>query len=114
MGTSPTVERSAAVLVVIDVQERLAAAMARRSDVVQTTVLLAEVARELGIPVIVTRQYPQGLGDVVPELAAVAAEATVVDKVTFRCTDEPAFSRALAETGKRQVVIAGMEAHICV
>lgn len=106
--------RHSAVLVVVDVQERLAAVMARRVAVADTSVLLARVARELGIPVIVTRQYPAGLGDVVTELAEVARAAVVVDKTAFDCTQEPAFGEALAATGRRQVVMCGMETHICV
>ena len=114
MESRHTVESSACALVLIDLQEKLAAVMPRRTTVVETAVLLAEVARELDVPVIVTRQYPQGLGDVVPELAGAVPEQVPVDKVTFCCADEPLFVEKLSATGRRQVVIAGMETHICV
>jgi nicotinamidase-related amidase len=108
------VGRHAAVLVLVDVQERLANAMAGREEVVAACVLLARVAHELGVPTIVTRQYPQGLGDVVAEFADIAERAVIVDKTAFDCMKEPAFVDSLARTGRRQVVLAGMEAHICI
>jgi nicotinamidase-related amidase len=114
MAERCTVKRSAAVLVLIDLQEKLAAVMPSRAGVVEAGALLAKVARELGIPIVATRQYPQGLGDVVPELLGLVPEGGPVDKVTFCCADEPTFCDRLADTGKRQVVIAGMETHICV
>lgn len=113
--------REDAVLVVIDVQERLAAAMPRRDEVVAATVLLIGVAALVGIPVVVTRQYPAGLGDVSPEIAAALADAEGsgcavrgVDKMAFDCLAEAEFAEALAETGRSQLLITGMETHICV
>lgn len=113
-GPAAIISADDAVLVLIDVQERLAAAMARRREVVNGCVLLAGAARILGIPVILTRQYPAGLGEVVDEFGPLRADAVAVDKVAFDCTREPAFAAALAATGRRQVVLAGMETHICV
>ena len=108
-------------LVIVDVQDRLAAVMHRRDDVVKTASMLVRASAVLGAPVFVTRQYHKGLGDTVPELGAVldevgfaGAQATVVDKVAFDCLAELAFRDALAGSGKRHIVLAGMEAHICV
>ncbi|MCE5203660.1 MAG: hydrolase [Actinomycetia bacterium] len=108
-----TIEREDAVLVLIDVQDRLAAAMPRRAEVVASARFLLRTAELLGIPRIVTRQYPRGLGPVVPELADLLAEAAI-DKLAFDCTAEKGFTDALEHTRKRQVVVAGMETHICV
>jgi len=108
-------DRMDAVVVVVDVQERLAAVMPRRDETVGAIVLLVRAARALGVPVIVTRQNPDGLGDLVPEIAeAVAPGAPVVDKTAFCCCAEPSFLAALGATGRRQVVLVGMEAHICI
>jgi nicotinamidase-related amidase len=111
----------ALVVACIDIQERLAAAMPRRDEVVAATARLIRAAGALAAPVIVTRQYPKGLGDTVQALhaaledaAADGSEVVVVDKLDFDCTAEPAFMTALGHTGRRGVVIAGMEAHICV
>ena len=113
--------RDDSVLVVVDEQQRLAAAMARRVPVVAATVRVVRAAALLGIPMVVTRQYPKGLGDLEPELveaivAAQAAGAQVfrVDKLSFDCFGEPTFREAVAASGRRQLVLAGMETHICV
>lgn len=115
------VTREGSVLVVVDIQERLAAVMGRRDETVATASRLVRVAAILGTPVVVTRQHPRGLGDTVDELHAPLDEArragsavTVVDKLSFDCMAEPAFVAALADTGCEHVVLAGMEAHICV
>ena len=103
-----------AVVVLVDMQERLASAMPRRDETVRAARLLGRAAAPFGIPVIVTRQYPAGLGDTVPELAAAGGAEQPVDKVAFDCMAEPAFVERLRRTGRRVMVIAGMEAHICV
>jgi len=104
-----------AVLVVIDVQERLVPAMPE--DIYlrlrNTVAMLVEVAGLLGIPVVTTEQYPKGIGHTVPELAA-ACNETVIEKVSFGCCGEATFLEALKNTGRTQVLITGMEAHVCV
>lgn len=104
-----------AVLVVIDVQERLVPAMPQ--DIYlrlrDTVAMLVEAAGLLGIPVVTTEQYPKGIGHTVPELS-VACNETVIEKVSFGCCGEPAFLEALKKTGRTQVLITGMEAHVCV
>ena len=104
-----------AVLVVIDVQERLVSAMPE--DVYlrlrNTVAMLVEVAGLLGIPVVTTEQYPKGIGHTVPELAA-ACNETIIEKVSFGCCGEATFLEALKNTGRTQVLITGMEAHVCV
>lgn len=121
MAHPTLVDRDRFALVVIDVQEKLAAAMGDRDRVVENTAKLARTAALVGAPILVTRQYPQGLGDTIPELAVVldevaksGAPVTLVDKVAFCCQREPAFADALKATGRRQVVLAGMETHVCV
>ncbi len=104
-----------AVLVVIDIQERLVPAMPQ--DVYlrlrDSVGMLISGAGLLGVPVVTTEQYPQGIGHTVPELAE-ACKGTVVEKVSFGCCGEPNFMAALKETGRTQVIITGMEAHVCV
>ncbi|TLM78822.1 MAG: isochorismatase family protein [Actinobacteria bacterium] len=95
--------------------------MPRRAEVVAAAVRLARVAALVGAPLIVTRQYPEGLGGTVPEvesalttLAASGARVQGVDKTAFCCAAEGEFVQALQAVGRRQVVICGMETHICV
>ncbi|MRS12942.1 MAG: isochorismatase family protein [Actinobacteria bacterium] len=114
MTTSQTVVRDDAVLVLVDMQCSLADAMGRREPVVGASALLARCAAVLGIPVIVTRQYPRGLGETVPEVLEAVDSHKPVDKVSFSCLAEPSFRERLEGLGRRQVVLAGMETHICV
>ena len=106
--------RADAVLVVVDVQERLAAAMPRREPVLARIVALIHAARVLGIPILVTRQNPEGLGDTVPEVLVAVGEHTPIDKMSFCCRDDQGFSDELALTWRGQVVLVGMESHICI
>lgn len=104
-------------LVIVDVQERLAPAMLpdARREVLETVRILLAAAGELAVPVVATEQYPKGLGETVPEVSGhFPGNAVVVSKDSFSCCGERAFTEALAATGRSQVVIAGMEAHVCV
>ena len=120
MTAATIADRSSAVLVLIDLQERLAAAMQNRAAVLDAADKLVRVATLTGVPVIATRQYPAGLGDIEPmlratlEAAAAETPVTVTDKVAFDCFAEPEFSARAARSGRQQLVIAGMESHICV
>jgi len=101
--------------VIIDVQSKLATAMP--ADAMQTVIrncgILAQVSGMLGVPVIATEQYPKGLGNTVPELSAWLAAVHPVEKTSFSCLAEPKFSRQLTRD-HTQIILAGMEAHICV
>jgi nicotinamidase-related amidase len=105
-------------LLVVDVQERLATAMppAAMERLVGSTLILLESARLLGVPILVTEQYPKGLGPTVAPLAEKLRALGVepIDKMTFDACGEPRVTRALAEHSPRAVVLAGMETHICV
>ncbi len=106
-----------ALLVVVDVQPRLAAAMqsADREQVIARAGMLVQGAGLLGVPVIATEQYPKGLGHTEPALAGhLPAGTAIVEKTCFACGGEENFRRVLADSHRRQVVIAGMEAHVCV
>ncbi|HKJ89021.1 MAG TPA: hydrolase [Gammaproteobacteria bacterium] len=104
-------------LAVVDIQEKLAPAMRPddRREVLAGVAVLLQAAGELGIPVLATEQYPKGLGATLPEVSGHLPEnARVIRKDSFSCCGEAGFSTALEATGRGQVVIAGMEAHVCV
>jgi nicotinamidase-related amidase len=113
-------DRNRAALLIVDVQERLAAAMAPGdlATCVSNIVTLVEVARRLQLPVVVSEQYPQGLGATVGLLRAALAESGLdpfrVSKLAFACTDEPAFVEIFGRLRRDQWIVVGMEAHICV
>ncbi len=102
------------VVVIIDIQEKLVNATGKYSPV-ESSCKLAQAAKILGIPVLVTEQYPKGLGETVTELKGCLAEDTrFIEKTSFSAFLTPEFSEALRDLGKKQVVICGIEAHICV
>ncbi len=104
------------VLLVIDVQERLVPAMKKGELVVWNTRRLIDGAKLFGVPVIVTEQYPKGLGPTVPELAAALPESTpVLEKKAFSACLVPAFLDELRKRKTvRKVLLAGIESHVCV
>jgi len=104
-------------LLVIDVQERLAAAMPAPSmdRVARATATLLRGASVLGVPVVVTEQYPRGLGPTIPSVReAIPAGARVFEKSTFSCWGTPEVRAAIESAARRQIVVCGMESHVCV
>ena len=105
----PNLARAAdCTLVIVDIQERLAAVMAARESVIAKTALLIEAATHLAVPIVVTEQYPKGLGHTEPQLtAALPAGTKILEKTAFSAC-------GALELQRPQVIIAGMEAHVCV
>lgn len=115
MARSVRLDRSTAAVVIIDVQERLVPAIEPQAlaRVVKYSRALIGTAKEMGIPVIGTEQYPKGLGPMVKEIAELLPSSSL-PKMTFSCGADPGFLKALAATGRKQVIVAGMETHVCV
>ncbi len=105
-------ERS--VLIVIDVQERLAPAMHGLQAFLRNTEILMRAAARLAVPVIITEQYPKGLGRTVESISALAAPDAVVEKITFSAVDSDDFRQRLDVADRPEPVICGIEAHVCV
>ena len=124
MKTSELLEAGRSALVVIDIQGKLAEMVVHRDRVIAATNRLMQLAEMFGRPVVLTEQYPEGLGPTHPEVRAVYDALTVpkrhVPKVAFGCCGEPAFERAIGEVlpgvpkERRQIVVAGIETHVCV
>jgi nicotinamidase-related amidase len=108
-------DRTNAAVLVIDIQSRLTPAMPQDTlaRVVKYTRALVGMAKELGLPVLATEQYPKGLGPLIPEVKDVLPSPPL-EKVHFSCGADPAFSAALEKTRRRQVIVCGMETHVCV
>ncbi len=101
-------------LVVIDVQQKLSAVMPAQSmqHMLKQSQVLLQAAEILGLPVLLTEQYPKGLGATVQELSALTA-AKPIEKMAFSCCQVSSFKQQLVGD-KPQMVLLGMEAHICV
>lgn len=106
-------QREKSQVLMVDVQERLLPAMAQPGEVTGNGARLLEGARLLAVPVLVSEQYPAGLGRTVPELANLAPANAVHEKIEFSCYANPGLRAALSG-GDRQTVIFGIEAHVCV
>jgi len=107
-------DREGTVLLIIDIQEKLAAVMKEKDKVVKNNLHLVELAKMIGMPVMVTEQYPKGLGMTVPEIREALPFYRPVEKMTFDCCGQPTFLEELKEHNKSTVVLTGMETHICV
>lgn len=107
--------RNTSRLVIVDMQEKLASAMAPEAmqSVVKNCSLLIQAAALLEIPTLYSEQYPKGLGPTIPELAELLSGKPRMEKISFSCCDEPAFCRHITKD-RPQIVLAGMEAHICI
>jgi nicotinamidase-related amidase len=103
-----------AVLTIIDIQGNLAHAMHGKESLFKGLKQLIEGFTALEIPIILTEQNPGGLGPTLPEITELLPDVTAIPKMSFSCCDEKAYMDALSATGKKQVLIAGIETHICV
>lgn len=115
-----TLEPSSTALLVVDVQERLAAAMPDfdRRRTIASIELLLETARLLRMPVLATEQYPRGLGPTVEPIKVFFQQfdppVAVVEKTVFSALGSPDIARTLSNLKVRSVITVGMEAHVCV
>ncbi len=107
-------EKEDSILLIVDIQERLAAIMTQRDRVVKNNLHLIELAKMIDVPVVVSEQYPKGLGRTVPELQAALPYYRPVEKLTFDCCTQPTFLEELKDHNRNAVVLTGMETHICV
>lgn len=108
------IRRADSLLLIVDVQEKLAPAISGREAAVANNVRLLEAARQLGVPAFISEQYVRGLGPSVAEIRNAGSAARFFEKTHFSCTGEPGVVDMLRAAGRPQVVLTGMEAHVCV
>jgi nicotinamidase-related amidase len=107
-------DRSRTALVVVDVQEAFRPAVLDFDQVAAGVSVLVRGARILGLPTLVTEQYPKGLGHTVGEVAEHLDDVEPIEKVCFSAVQAQGFSRALVEARRDQVLLCGIESHVCV
>lgn len=107
------INRENAVLVIIDVQEKLVN-MLTDETVSRDAVKIAKAARILNIDTVVTEQYPKGLGATIEDIKNVLTDAFYIEKTFFSAMKEEKFSECLRKLNKKQVILFGIETHICV
>jgi nicotinamidase-related amidase len=101
-------------LVIIDVQEKLSSVMHEKGKLFENLQKLVKGAQILGIPIVITEQNPNGLGPTVPELAPLLTDIKPVTKFSFSCCGEEPFLREIEKLNRKQILLAGIEAHVCV
>jgi len=114
MNLTTRIVRAKAGLVVVDMQERLLAAIPEREQLVQNVILLARAAAVLGLPIFATEQYRKGLGPTVPEVASAIAGFTPIEKLGFSVCSGPGFTGTLEYHRISEIILCGIEAHVCV
>lgn len=107
-------DKNDSLLLIIDVQERLVNALDKQV-VVTRTATLAKAAKILDVPIIATQQYPKGLGLIVEAVSQnFTPETKIIDKTSFSAAKEEGFLDVLKSFNKKQIVICGIETHVCV
>lgn len=101
-------------LLVVDIQEKLAPAIFEKEEMIKNSKWLIEIANILNVPVMTSEQYPQGIGHTVEELKAILPLNQTMEKIHFSCMAEPSCQKMINESGVEQVVVIGMESHVCV
>jgi nicotinamidase-related amidase len=110
------IKRDDSLVLMIDIQERLFVAMQEKiQEMLQkNAAILLKTASELKIPVIVTEQYRKGLGSTLPELSSLSTGSANLEKLFFNCMKDEAIKKEVIKSGKKTVILTGIESHICV
>lgn len=109
-----TIKLADCTFIVVDLQEKLLPTIANNQDVINNCVWLNKVAQRLSIPSLICEQYPKGLGKTYAPIRESVPASVIVEKVTFSAARDIVFTDKLAALNKNQVIICGIEAHVCV
>lgn len=101
-------------IVVVDIQDRLLPSIHEHEHLVCQSVKMLNAARILGVPILVSEQYKKGLGETIPAIGDAAGDAPRMEKMTFSCCGDDAMRCAIGEEGRKQIVLLGIETHVCV
>jgi len=107
-------EKHRLVLVVIDIQERFRDLLFEQAKLLRGTSRLIRAFRELDMPVLVTEHYSKGLGVTMPEIRGLLTGIQPLEKIAFSCDGDPGFRKALDALNRDQIVLCGIETHVCV
>ena len=101
-------------LLIVDMHERLAPAVQDAEQVIANCAVLLRAAAKLAVPALMSEHCPERLGPAVPQLRTLLRHDDILTKVHFSCADEAVLMQRIASLARPQIVIAGMEAHVCV
>jgi len=116
MNRFTKIEREQAVLIIIDVQDVLMKRMDQEigENVIRNICTLITFAKEMAIPILITEQYPKGLGKTVPGIRKELGSLSPIEKVSFSCCGAKAFNDSLNQLPRKKVILTGIETHVCV
>ena len=109
-----TLTRDTSALLIIDIQEKILKVMQNPDDVIKSTLKLIKGFKVLNLPIFYTEQYPKGLGTTSADLLEELVGLSAIQKMTFSCSGAGNFFQRLTDNKITQVVIAGIESHVCV
>ncbi len=101
------------IAIIVDVQERLFPVIDNNQKLSKNLEILVQGLKALEIPIIVTEQYKKGLGETIEPIRTLLPDAIYTEKIAFSCCDEPTFISEIEKTDCKYVILAGVEAHIC-
>jgi len=107
-------DKSSSCLVLVDVQEKLTPHVIENKELIQYCSWLIRLANRLDVPLLVSEQYPKGLGGTVDELKAMIEAYSPIEKVDFSCASHIPFLDKLKQLQRQQVILMGIETHVCV
>lgn len=108
------IEANRSCLLVVDMQKKLLPAIAETETILSNTIWLVRAATRCSVPILVSEQYPKGLGPTVLELSTLLENNAVMEKTHFSCTAEPLCSERIMKGRREQIIVTGIEAHVCV
>ncbi|OQX86801.1 hypothetical protein B6D60_05410 [candidate division KSB1 bacterium 4484_87] len=115
MKRHPTIlKKETTGLLIIDIQEKISAVMKYKDSVIENTVKLVKGFQVLQLPVFITEQYRKGLGPTEAPILEVLQPEKIEEKLTFSCCAIPTFEEQMRSRGIEQIVICGIETHVCV
>ena len=102
------------IVLLVDVQEKLTPAVLNCDAFIARCEWLLKLALTLGVPIMVSEQYPKGLGSTIEQLRPYYDKKECIEKVHFSCMQQPDYTSRLNEFNKNQLIVIGIEAHVCV
>jgi nicotinamidase-related amidase len=103
-----------AAAVVVDIQERLLPHIHEGDIILNNCLKLIAGLKILSVPILITQQYTRGLGPTVPAIAEMFSEFNYIEKISFSCCQEPAFEAGIEQLAKKNIILLGIETHVCV
>lgn len=107
-------DRNDSVLLLVDVQEKLVPAVLESEAFIARCEWLLKLAHKMNVPVLISEQYPKGLGPTIEVLRSYIKPTDCIEKIHFSCMQQPEYNSRLQTLNKNQLIVIGIEAHVCV